>query len=207
MRRPFPVLLALLVVSGCASAPPPPSAPTTSEQRTGVLSALAVERQWLGQWFRGTPVQIVQRNNGALSIDVPLEFSFEPGRSRVKPALAAVLDKVAESLGRVPLAQVVLLAAPADPTGAPALALERAARIQEHLRSRGVRAERFGKPSAAAAPTVQLRLEAAPVRTPAAAGPEPADASANVAAIAAALLSAVPAGASPPPGRRSSRPS
>lgn len=175
MRRRFPVLpalLALLVLTGCASAPPAPPAPTapaTPAQRSDVLSALAVERQWLGQWFRGTPVQVVQRGNGALSVDVPLEFSFDPGRNRIKPALAAVLDKVAESLGRVPMAYVALVAAPADPTGAPTLALERAARIQDHLRSRGVRAERIGKPSAASAPTVQLRIESAPVRTPASA--------------------------------------
>ena len=178
MRRPLPVLpvlpvlLALLVLSGCASAPPAPApaAPATPGQRADVLSALAVERQWLGQWFRGTPVQIVQRNNGALSVDVPLEFSFEPGRSRIKPALAAVLDKVAESLGRVPMAHVALVAAPADAGGAAALALQRAEQIQGHLRSRGVRAERLAKPGAAPAATVQLRLEAPPLRTPASAG-------------------------------------
>ena len=169
MRRIVPVLLAVFIVCGCASAPAPvPPAPTTPSQRADVLSALAVERQWLGSWFRGTPVQIVQRNDGVVSVDVPLEFCFEPGQRRIKPALGAVLDKVAESLGRVRLAHVVLVAAPADPGGSPALALQRAVEVHDQLRSRGVPAERLGKPSAAAAPQVQLRLDTAPVRTPAA---------------------------------------
>lgn len=157
-------LVVMLAVCGCASvAPPAPSAPpSTADQRAAVPAALAVERQWLQSWFQGTPVQIAQHNDGAVTIEVPREFCFDPGRSSVKPALAAVLDKVAESLRRMPLARLPLLAAPDDENGSAPLALQRAVNMQKHLLSRGVPAARLGKPAATAAAAVQLRMEAAP---------------------------------------------
>lgn len=152
-----------LALCGCASVTPTaPTAPTTPAQRTAAAEALAVERQWLGSWFRDTPVRVAQRSDGVLTLEVPREFCFEPGRSNVKPALAAVLDKVAESLRRVPLAQVALLAAPDDAAVATPLAVQRADRIREHLRSRGVPEARLAKPSPAASASVQLRLIASP---------------------------------------------
>ncbi len=131
-----------------AAAAPAPVAPTAAEQKTAAASALAVERQWLASWFDKTPVVIGQRSDGAVTIDVPSNFCFEPGRSTIKPALAAVLDKVAESLRRVPGAQLPLLAAPEDASGTARLALPRATEIREHLRSRGVPTTRLGKPAA-----------------------------------------------------------
>jgi len=163
------LLLLVAALSGCAGvtppAPPPPP-PTTPAQRTAAAEALAVERQWLGSWFRDTPVKVAQRGDGALSVEVPREFSFDPGKSNVKPALAAVLDKVAESLRRAPQAQVALLAAPDDAAVTTPLAMQRGDRMREHLRSRGVAESRLGKPSPAASPSVQLRLIAAPLPSP-----------------------------------------
>jgi outer membrane protein OmpA-like peptidoglycan-associated protein len=104
-------------------------------------------------------VRFAQRGDGALGIEVPREFCFEPGKTRMKPALAAVLDKVAESLRRMPFAQLPLLAAPDDASGPPPLAMQRASEIRDHLRARGVDASRLGKPSAASAAAVQLRIE------------------------------------------------
>ena len=163
MRIPFLPIVCALVLCGCASAPPPvPAGPVTADERTTVASALTVERHWLDAWFRGTPVLIGQRNDGAVTIVVPREFCFERGQSALKPALVAVLDKVAESARRVPQAGLPLLAAPDDGAGASPLALQRATRIQEHLRSRGVPAVRLGKPAVATGAAVQLRMEAAP---------------------------------------------
>ena len=157
-------LVVFTIVCGCTSvAPPAPSAAPTADQRAGVAATLAIERQWLATWFRGTPVLIAQRNSGVVTIDVPREFCFEPGRSSVKPALAAVLDKVAESLRRVPLAHLSLLAAPDDAIGTAPLALQRAVHVHEYLHSRGVPAASLGNPSATAARAVQLRMEAAPL--------------------------------------------
>ena len=167
MRTLVLTLLVAVALCGCAGVTPPPPTPTPTptppaatiaEQRTATAEALAVERQWLGSWFRDTPVRVAQRNDGAVSLEVPRAFCFDPGRSDVKPALAAVLDKVAESLRRVPLAQLTMVAAPDDAGGAAPLAVQRAVQVRDYLRSRGVPAARLGKPSAAGAASVQLRL-------------------------------------------------
>lgn len=175
MRSLVPMMVAL-ALSGCASVAPTPTAspgspatvapappalpPTVGEQKTAAAGALAVERKWLGSWFDKTPVVIGQRSDGAVTIDVPRDFCFDRGRSSVKPALAAVLDKVAESMRRVPSAQLPLLAAPEDGSGGAKLALQRSTEIADHLRGRGVSAARLGKPSATTAAAVQLRIEA-----------------------------------------------
>src|SRR4249920_282239 len=167
MSRPCLLVLVAALLSGCAAvAPPVPPPPTTPAQRTAAAEALAVERQWLGSWFRDTPVKVAQRGDGVLTLEVPREFCFDAGRSTVKPALAAVLDKLAESLRRVPQAQVALLAAPDDANVTTPLAMQRGDRMREHLRSRGVAESRLGKPSPAASPSVQLRLIAAPLPSP-----------------------------------------
>ena len=134
---------------------PGPQAPT-SERAT---EALTVERQWLQSWFQGTPVVIAQRVDGGLDIDVPVDFCFEHGRSKVMPALGAVLDKLAESLRRAPRVRVVPLAAPGDGDGASTLATQRADQIAGGLRARGVSAARLAKPTAASLPEARLRLQ------------------------------------------------
>ncbi len=129
-----------------------------AEQRTALAEALATEQRWLQSWFKGTPVLIAQRGDGTLAVDVPREFCFDAGGSGVKPALAAVLDKVAQSLRRRPAAHVAVLAAPGDAGGSPALALQRAAQVHRHLRERGVPAARLASPEATRAAAVQLRI-------------------------------------------------
>jgi len=177
---PFVVALSLC---GCASTPPsssstsstsssPPSPatiaaqgpaasapPTAAQQRTAAASTLAVERQWLASWFKGTPVVVAQRPDGAVVVDVPREFCFDPGHDAVKPALAAVLDKVAQSLRRTPIAELHLIAAPNDASGSATLGVQRATRVYDFLRARGVPAARLAKPSAASGAAVQLRIE------------------------------------------------
>jgi hypothetical protein len=98
-----------------------------------------------------------------LAVDVPLANSFDAGSSNVKPALAAVLDRVATSLRRQPAVRVSI-AAPADAAGGtPALAVARGQRVREHLLSRGVAAARMaGVGTARAGAAVQLRLAIAP---------------------------------------------
>ena len=92
-------------------------------------STLAVERQWLASWFKGTPVVVAQRQDGAVVVDVPREFCFDPGHDTVKPALAAVLDKVTQSLRRTPTAELHLIAAPSDSNGSATLGVQRATRV------------------------------------------------------------------------------
>ena len=153
MSKLLSTLLLAGLLAGCASttSTAPPAAPSTPAQRTA-----RSPRPWRSSgsgWARGSATRrcgSAQRGDGAVSVEVPREFSFEPGKSSVKPALAAVLDKVAESLRRVPQAQVALLAAPDDAEVATPLATQRAERMRDHLRSRGIAESRLGRPSPAA---------------------------------------------------------
>ena len=150
----------LLALQACVVTPtptptqPPPPA-TTPAQRNSVV---AIERQWLQSWFEGTPVRIEQRSESSFSIDVPREFCFEAGRSEVKPALAAVLDKVAQSLQRKPALRVQLLAAPGDAAAASSLAQQRAAGVRKQLLARGVSSEQLAAATVTQAAAVQLRI-------------------------------------------------
>jgi outer membrane protein OmpA-like peptidoglycan-associated protein len=159
----------LLGLHGCSTTPTPPpatpappvaapSVPTPSPSPAPRPSSLAVERQWLQSWFEGTPVRIVQRSETSFTIDVPREYCFDPGRSAVKPPLAAVLDKLAQSLQRKPSARVELLAAPGDDAAAAAPARQRADSVRKYLLSRGVTSEQLGPATTTAAAAVQLRI-------------------------------------------------
>lgn len=166
-RRGLAGLLALAAaaVAGCAAvdAPTTPPAggppPAPADSPPAAATPLAIERRWLQQWFEGTPVRIGQDADGSLAVEVPREFCFDPGRSAVKPALAAVLDKVAESLRRVSQAKLVLVAAPPDADAAPPLALQRAAAMRRHLMTRGVLASRIAAATASDTTAVRLRMD------------------------------------------------
>jgi outer membrane protein OmpA-like peptidoglycan-associated protein len=163
------VLACAWLLHGCSSTPPAapvaapttPTAPGTAPPAPQKPAALAVERQWLQSWFEGTPVLIVQRSETTLIVEVPREFCFDAGRSQVKPALAAVLDKVAESLRRKPQVRLEQVAAPGDAAGASPMAQQRAAQVRSYLIARGVPASRIGPPTVAPGAAVLLRMELA----------------------------------------------
>ena len=163
------VWLALLALHGCSTAPspPPPAAappvvaptvPAVPPAPAARPSSLAGERQWLQSWFVGTPVRITQRSEAAFSVDVPRDYCFDAGRSAIKPPLAAVLDKLAQSLQRKPAARVELLAAPDDTPASSALAQQRADNVRKHLIARGVSSQQLAAPSTTAVAAVQLRI-------------------------------------------------
>jgi outer membrane protein OmpA-like peptidoglycan-associated protein len=170
MKLPVSLMAVLLAVCGCAAVAPPtaPQPPASAasaavDRQAAAPAALTKERQWLQSWFEGTPVRIDQAADGAVTVEVPRDFCFDRGRSSVKPPLAVVLDKVAESLRRVPLARLSLVAAPGDDAGTASLAMDRAAQVHKHLLSRGVPAARLARPTVASTGAVQLRMEAAPL--------------------------------------------
>lgn len=154
--------LLLLALHGCSTTPSPPPAPAAPSAVPAAPaprpSSLAVERQWLQAWFEGTPVRITQRSEAAFTIDVPRDYCFDAGRSVVKPPLAAVLDKLAQSLQRKPAARVELLAAPGDAAAASPLAQQRADNLRKHLIARGVSSEQLGSPTTTTAAAVQMRV-------------------------------------------------
>ena len=165
LARQAALAIVVLLLQACAVTPAPTrgSAPA-AEAAPQPVPSLVIERHWLQSWFKGTPVRIVQHDDGAVGIDVPREFCFDSGRNSVKPALAAVLDKLAESLRRTPPARLDRVAAPGDSAAPSALALQRATQVRRHLLSRGVPAAQLGEPSATSAAAVQLRMALAPQR-------------------------------------------
>ena len=146
---------------------PVDSAPAPRPAPPAPLTPLAQEQRFLEDWFRGTPVVIAAQGAQNLNVDVPLTFSFDAGRADIKPALAAVLERVADSLRRQAGGRVTI-AVPTDTGGAAALAQQRAQRVREHLVTRRIAAPRVavaeGSPRSGG--PVQLRLVIPPAAFP-----------------------------------------
>jgi outer membrane protein OmpA-like peptidoglycan-associated protein len=122
------------ILTGCATGPvdrPPAEQPTLTGEQRRLKDAL-----------RGTPVVVDATSDGGMRVEVPLQFSFDAGRGAVKPALAAVLDRMAAGLR---LANFdVRIAAPADPKSSnAALVQDRGASVRDYLVARGVRLGRI----------------------------------------------------------------
>jgi outer membrane protein OmpA-like peptidoglycan-associated protein len=123
---------------------------------------LLAEQRWLTQWFVGTPVLIAMQSDGSLRVEVPLEFSFDAGSALIKPALAAVLDRVATSARRVDGRLLIEAPADADAPNAQRLSLDRATSLRQHLVVRGVGPQRINDapPSRGNAVALHLTLPA-----------------------------------------------
>ena len=172
-------LLTVLLMSACASGPssstsgsgvfsaPAPNAGSNdpnAPQRapapgTSPANPLATEHRFLEDWFRGTPVVIAAQPPVTLQLEVPLVNSFDAGKADIKPALNAVLDRVAQSLLRQSAARINVNA-PADAGGNAALAQSRMQRVREALGRKGIASTRVDLTDAAprSGGPVQLRL-------------------------------------------------
>ena len=173
-------LLTVVLVSACASnpsspstgsgvfgAPAPNATPRDPNGATPVpvpssppATPLSTEQRFLEDWFRGTPVVIAAQPPMTLQLDVPLANSFDAGKADIKPALNAVLDRVAQSLLRQSAARVHVNA-PADAGGGNGvLAQSRAQRVREALGNKGIAATRVAVTEAAPrlGGPVQLRM-------------------------------------------------
>lgn len=102
---------------------------------------LASEQRRLAYLFRGTPVVITLVNDSTMRVEVPGVHCFDPRRAKVRPALAAVLDRLASSPRAGPARWVV--AASGDAPGASTLASERTAAVKDYVVARGVSAARL----------------------------------------------------------------
>ena len=154
-------------VPGTAGTPGSPGGAGPGTAPATPVTPLATEQRYFEDWFRGTPVVIAAQPNSTLQVDVPLANSFEAGKADIKPALGAVLERVAESLRRQVGARLTI-AAPPDPGGAATLAQARAERVREHLVSRRIAAPRIALANGprAGAP-LQLRMSIPPAAFPA----------------------------------------
>jgi hypothetical protein len=143
--------LVVLLMAGCKTAP---SSPQTSASSSSASTAhapvvnpatkaasakgnLAIEKLRLSELFKGTPVVFALQPDGSLRVEVPMHYSFDAGKSAVKPPLGAVLDRVAS--GQLAEATQVLVAAPGDPAAKGAtLVGERSASVRSYLIARGL---------------------------------------------------------------------
>ena len=146
------LLMLALGLGGCASRPggsapagtPPPAPPPTSRPSfgglfgSGLSPALEAQRVRLADALRGTPVKVEATAEHQLRVEVPTKHAFEPGRSAVKPALAAVLDQLATGFKPYAVSTEVRIAAPADDKAGAVLVKERGASTRDYLVARGV---------------------------------------------------------------------
>lgn len=135
--RQFIVALLLGVLAGCGGVPPAaPGTPASTQQ------ALAGEHERLSELFRGTPVVVSLLADGRLQVEVPMSFSFDPGRYTVKPPLGAVLKQLARGQRDLPTRLLVVGPSDAESRGL-RLATERATSMRDYLVAQGVAATRF----------------------------------------------------------------
>lgn len=121
-----------------------PGAGTADE----TVSDFAGLRRRLAREFQGTPVQIDTGQTeaaGFLRVGVPQPHGFEPGRVAVRPALAAVLDRLVEPLQQQPR-WTLRVAGPVDAKGSAWIGPDRANAVRDYLVMKGVAASRFAAP-------------------------------------------------------------
>jgi hypothetical protein len=152
-------------VPGSGTAPAGDAGSTSPGAGAQSIPSVLVEKRWFEEWFGNTPVVISQPSETMLQLSVPMVHSFDPGRIVPRPALAAVLDRVAESLRRQANARLSVVAAP-DPGSSTSQGINRGHRIVEHIVSRRVMPDRINPPSAGAAGRpvlLQLRFLPPPI--------------------------------------------
>lgn len=95
------------------------------------------------QATRGTGIDVVRTADNQLKVNVPSDFSFDSGQSRVKPVMQPVLQKFAQGLDAT---QRVRIVGHTDSSGSDALnnplSLDRAEAVRDYLIAHGVPAAR-----------------------------------------------------------------
>jgi len=100
-------------------------------------ATLAGEQVRLAELFRGTPVAFTMQQDGSLRATVPRRFSFDAGAIKVKPPLAAVLDRLAKA--QLQTGARMRVSAPSDPeVRGLTLARDRALSVRDYLAGQGV---------------------------------------------------------------------
>ena len=141
-----PVLFALTVlVAACSTTgpKPAPTAPATPvAPGPSAREVLDGERQRLASLFSGTPVVFVTTSDGNLQATVPRRYCFEVGDTKVKAALAAVLDRIAKSQASTHARMRVVV--PTDPNArGTQLATDRAFSVRDRMSGQGIAVSRL----------------------------------------------------------------
>ena len=157
---PFITVPLIALLAACGT-PRPSSTASSSASVPASLAApapratLAGEQVRLAELFRGTPVTFAMQQDGSLRATVPRRFSFDAGAIKVKPPLAAVLDRLAK--GQLQSTARMRVSAPGDPeTRGGNLARDRALSVRDYLTAQGIVATRLQ--AGAAAQTEQVEI-------------------------------------------------
>ena len=98
----------------------------------------------LEQATQGTAVQVARTADNRIRVNIPSDFSFDVGRSAVKPQMRPVLDELARNTDAALRMNVIGYT---DSTGSDAvnlpLSLDRAESVRDYLVGRGVTASRI----------------------------------------------------------------
>ena len=167
MRRTLMIsapLLAVLAACGTRPAPPPPaSAPVPRvappPPPPPPRPTLASEAARLSELFKGTPVVFAMQSDASLRVTVPRKNSFDPGSIKVRPALAAVLERLARSPAATG-ARFRVSAPPDVESRNSALARERALSVRDYLIGQGVGVARLQAAGAEQPDQVEIVLTA-----------------------------------------------
>ena len=156
MRRRLLLSSFTLALAGCAGGPLLPGWGDVTAAPEGPVG-LASEQRRLARYFDGTPVVFEMVGEGRMRVTVPLVHSFESGRTAVKPALGAVLEKLAQSQRLQDTRFEVI--GPADKPSGRLLADDRAASMRDYLVAQGITRVRFTAVSGdVRAPAVEIRV-------------------------------------------------
>ena len=102
------------------------------------------KRAEMNRATQGTGIQVIRTSDNQLKVNVPSDFSFDPGSAAIKPQMRPVLDQFAQGLNAH---QRVTVVGHTDNVGGEALnkrlSLDRAASVREYLRMQGVDASRI----------------------------------------------------------------
>lgn len=97
------------------------------------------KRAAMEQQTRGTGIEVAKTADNQLKVNVPSDFSFDVGRSAIKPEMRPVLDQFAQGLD--PHMRVRIIGH-TDSTGTDAindpLSVDRAQSVRDYLAARGV---------------------------------------------------------------------
>ena len=102
------------------------------------------KRAAMEQATRGTGIDVARTANNELKVNVPSDFSFDVGRSAIKPDMRPVLDQFAQGLDPNMRVRIV---GHTDSTGGDAinnpLSVDRAQSVRDYLGARGVAVTRI----------------------------------------------------------------
>jgi outer membrane protein OmpA-like peptidoglycan-associated protein len=102
------------------------------------------KRKAMEKATEGTDIAVARTETNELKVNVPSDFSFDVGRSNIKPQMRPVLDQFAQGLDPNMRVRIV---GHTDNTGSDAvnepLAIDRAQSVRDYLVSRGVQVSRI----------------------------------------------------------------